>query len=310
MSFPTFPTRSRLARLHALLAAVSVLTVLAASPSELRPLFGTGGASSAAVAAAVNAAAASAQQAQEAAQRSMNSLTRATQTLQAMRGAQAAANAAAAGAGNVPNGLTPGGLMPVAGPVPAAADTTGLHTWQGASLPTQTTDASGQVGVMIHQTQSAAILSWQSFNVGSRTTLTFDQQGNANWIALNRVVDPNAAPSQILGQIKSDGTVLVINQNGIIFGAGAQINVGSLIASTLDVGSGVSGSVPNLTILSTAQRNQTFLSSGLNLAGEAFSPAESQTTLVSGSLATYRSPGSILIQNGAQITSADNGYIL
>ncbi len=130
----------------ALLASVSAtaLLMMAASGAQARPLFGGAGASSAAVAAAVNAAAASAQQAQEAAQRSMNSLTRATQALQAMRGAQAAANAAAAGAGNVPNGIVAGGLMPVSNPVPAAADTTGLHTWQGASLPTQTTDASGR----------------------------------------------------------------------------------------------------------------------------------------------------------------------
>ncbi len=167
---------------------------------------------------------------------------------------------------------------------------------------------------MIHQTQSAAILSWQSFNVGSRTTLTFDQQGNANWIALNRVVDPNAAPSQILGQIKADGTVLVINQNGIIFGAGAQINVGALIASTLDVGQTLGGTASSPVLLTMAQRNQTFLSSGLNFnptpATPTFAPAADQVTSISGSVVTYRSPGSILIQNGAQISSADNGYIL
>ncbi|MEI9923203.1 MAG: hypothetical protein WDN50_06370 [Bradyrhizobium sp.] len=56
------------------------------------------------------------------------------------------------------------------------------------SYPTQTVSASGQVNVNISQFQTNAILSWNSFNVGARTTLTFDQQGNTNWVALNRVV--------------------------------------------------------------------------------------------------------------------------
>ncbi|MGO4686317.1 two-partner secretion domain-containing protein, partial [Hyphomicrobium sp. 2TAF46] len=39
-------------------------------------------------------------------------------------------------------------------------------------------------------------------------------------------------PSQILGNLKADGSVYVINQNGIIFGGTSQVNVGALIAST------------------------------------------------------------------------------
>ncbi|PAM97067.1 hypothetical protein CJI59_36785, partial [Streptomyces sp. Alain-F2R5] len=70
----------------------------------------------------------------------------------------------------------------------------------------------------------------QTFNVGSQTTLNFNQQAS-NWTALNRV-GGNLVPSQILGRINAPGQVLVINQNGIIFGGASQINVGSLIAST------------------------------------------------------------------------------
>src|SRR5262249_30997215 len=83
-------------------------------------------------------------------------------------------------------------------------------------------------------TAAQAILSWTTFNVGAQTTLTFDQHGNANWVALNRVVG-NLGPSQILGNIKADGQVYVINQNGIIFGGASQINVGALIASSANV---------------------------------------------------------------------------
>jgi filamentous hemagglutinin family protein len=79
-----------------------------------------------------------------------------------------------------------------------------------------------------------AILNWTTFNVGAQTTLNFNQQGNANWVALNRV-SASTAPSQILGNINAVGQVYVINQNGIIFGGNSQINVGSLIASSANI---------------------------------------------------------------------------
>ena len=78
-------------------------------------------------------------------------------------------------------------------------------------------------------------------------------------MALNRVVGNSTAPSQILGNIKSDGTVLVINQNGIIFGGSAQINVGSLIATSLDVGAQPQQGAAD----SIQARNKTFLQEGL-----------------------------------------------
>ena len=123
---------------------------------------------------------------------------------------------------DVPDGLAPGGLVPVPDPVPAADDTTGVHTWEGADQPTQTTGTDGKVDVTVHQTQSRAILSWETFNVGKNTDLTFDQSLNgvdqSSWVVLNRVVgqldpltgrrDPNAmpAPSEILGSIHAPGT--------------------------------------------------------------------------------------------------------
>ncbi|WP_456636739.1 filamentous haemagglutinin family protein [Bradyrhizobium sp. USDA 10063] len=174
----------------------------------------------------INDAVSNAQRAAQTAQQVKQSLGRAAQALQAMQSLQNAARAAAQGvphsAGlniNVPNGLTPGGLMP-----DLAAG------WSGANAPAQSV-AGGQTNVNIDQTRQQAILNWRTFNVGSRTTLTFDQHGNANWVALNRV-DAGTGPSQILGNIKADGQVYVINQSGIIFGGGSQINVGALIAST------------------------------------------------------------------------------
>ena len=74
----------------------------------------------------------------------------------------------------------------------------------------------------IEQTQSRAIPNWDSFNVGRNTTLQFKQ--NASDAALNRVVGASAKPSEIHGAIKADGTVLVVNQNGVIFTGTSQVN--------------------------------------------------------------------------------------
>src|SRR5262249_44705661 len=82
-------------------------------------------------------------------------------------------------------------------------------------------------------------LTWDKFNVGRETDLYFNQTAGgadaANWTALNRVTDPSSKPSQILGTIRAEGQVYVINQNGIIFGGGSQVKVGALVASSLSL---------------------------------------------------------------------------
>ncbi|WP_084806609.1 filamentous hemagglutinin N-terminal domain-containing protein [Bradyrhizobium sp. NAS80.1] len=222
---PTIATR------RTLLAGTSLLALVLGMPSAHAISVGSGtSATTGATTIASDAARAAAQQAQEAAQKAQQSLSRATQALQSMQAVQAAARAAAQARQTstmlpgvaVPNGLTPGGLVPnpVAG-------------WSGANAPTQAVGANGQTNVNIQQTAPQAILNWQTFNVGAKTTVNFNQQASS-WTALNRVTG-NLGPSQILGNINAIGQVLVINQNGIIFGGGSQINVGSLIASTANI---------------------------------------------------------------------------
>ncbi len=52
-------------------------------------------------------------------------------------------------------------------------------------------------------------------------------------IALNRVIGTD--PSVILGHLQSNGRIFLLNPNGILFGAGAQIDVGGLLATTLQI---------------------------------------------------------------------------
>ena len=86
--------------------------------------------------------------------------------------------------------------------------------------------------VVINQLSQKLALDWQSFNLGQDATVRFNQPGTSA-VALNRILDQN--PSQIFGQISSNGQVFLINTHGIIFGTTAQVNVGGLVASTLDL---------------------------------------------------------------------------
>ncbi len=84
----------------------------------------------------------------------------------------------------------------------------------------------------IHNSPNA-IINWQNFNIQKNETTRFIQQ-NSQSTVLNRVIGQN--PSQILGQLSSNGRVLVMNPNGIVFGANAIVDTQGFIASTLNLG--------------------------------------------------------------------------
>lgn len=130
--------------------------------------------------------------------------------------------------------------VPVLPTVPANALPNPAAAWVLKGQGTWTVN--GNAGV-VNQATQRAIYQWQNYNIGKDASVTyqFNQAGSS---ALNRVVGGD--PTQILGQLSSTvpgangtrvtgGTVLLINPNGILFGAGAQVNTGGLIASTLNV---------------------------------------------------------------------------
>ncbi|RYD39394.1 MAG: filamentous hemagglutinin N-terminal domain-containing protein, partial [Verrucomicrobiaceae bacterium] len=128
----------------------------------------------------------------------------------------------------VPTGIAIGGLNPTADPT----------KWTGAKNPVQVVK-NGKTTVTIKQTTQQALLEWQTMNVGKKTTLNFDQsKGGADsgkWIAFNQIKDTSGNPTQILGNIKADGQVYLINTNGIIFGGSSQVNAKALTASSLPI---------------------------------------------------------------------------
>ncbi|WP_426701625.1 YDG domain-containing protein [Rhodanobacter sp. Col0626] len=106
-----------------------------------------------------------------------------------------------------------------------------------ADLPTGGTVSAGSgrisqsgAGMTIAQQSQNLAINWQSFDIGRDASVTFVQP-NSSAIALNRVLGTNG--TQILGQLKANGQVWVLNPNGVLFGSGAQVSVGGLVASTL-----------------------------------------------------------------------------
>ena len=84
----------------------------------------------------------------------------------------------------------------------------------------------------IQQASEDLSLNWQNFNIGSQQTVDFVQP-NAAAIAVNRVL--GSTGSVILGHLDANGQVYLINPNGVLFGKGAEVNVGGLVASTLNL---------------------------------------------------------------------------
>lgn len=84
----------------------------------------------------------------------------------------------------------------------------------------------------INQSSQRAAINWQSFNVGSQQTVDFAQP-SASAVALNRVTGPN--PSQIAGRITANGQVVIVNQSGLTFDKGSQINAAGLVVSAAGI---------------------------------------------------------------------------
>lgn len=210
--------------------------------------------------------------------------------------------------------------------VRAAKDPTGLNTWEGASAPVQTTDGSGKVTVTIDQSQSRALLSWRNFDVSANTSLVFNQKQNGvaqkSWSVVNRVVDAKD-PSVILGSIKADGTVLILNGAGVLFGPNSQVNLHSLVASSLELGNFASGVTAvgqrQFFVASTIKdRNTAYLQNGLLLSGvSSYKPQFLSALLPSGvydvtsSLPRPSTPeGDVMVYGGAQITADSGGMVV
>ena len=106
------------------------------------------------------------------------------------------------------------------------------------ALPTGPDIIHGNVGIstagnaMTITNSAGAIINWQGFSIGNGELTRFVQPNAASSV-LNRVVGVD--PSAILGTLQSNGKVMLINPNGILFGPNSRVDVNGLIASTLNI---------------------------------------------------------------------------
>ena len=83
----------------------------------------------------------------------------------------------------------------------------------------------------INQTTSVLKASWHSFNIGSNETVNLNQDIGAK--AMFIVTGPDA--SSIAGKFNVSNFLLFINPNGVYFAKGSEVNVGSIVVSTLQM---------------------------------------------------------------------------
>jgi len=184
----------------------------------------------------------------------------------------------------------------------------------------------------IQQTSQRLALDWTQLSTAAGEALNFNQP-NAQAIALNRIT--GSSPSTFLGSLTANGQVFILNPNGILFGAGSQVNVGGIVASTLGMnptdfmnGSNTftkttgTGSVVNqgsmtaaqggyLALLAPEVRNEGVMTASL---GTALLAAGNKVTLNlnNGSLLSYSiDQGAInALAENKQLVKADGGQVL
>ena len=113
----------------------------------------------------------------------------------------------------------------------AALLSLGVNHVFGASLAANALPTGGQVAagqatisqsgntLNVNQSSQRAVINWNTFNVGANSTVNFNQP-NASSSTLNRI--NGASQSMINGAVNSNGQVIFINPNGVIFGKGAE----------------------------------------------------------------------------------------
>ncbi|MEI7671745.1 MAG: filamentous hemagglutinin N-terminal domain-containing protein, partial [Deltaproteobacteria bacterium] len=108
------------------------------------------------------------------------------------------------------------------------------------ALPSGGQVAAGQVVISaptsqqmnIKQGTNQAIINWNSFGIGKGEAVKITQPTSQSTL-LNRVLGNN--PSNIFGSLTANAQVFLVNPSGVLFAPGASVNVGGLVASSLNI---------------------------------------------------------------------------
>jgi len=84
----------------------------------------------------------------------------------------------------------------------------------------------------IVQSTDRAAVDWRSFDIGRDHVVQFQQPASTS-VTLNRVTGPD--PSAIAGRIQANGQVAIVNQSGVVFLQGSQVDAAGLVVSTANM---------------------------------------------------------------------------
>ena len=129
-------------------------------------------------------------------------------------------------------GLVFGAVLAHAQPAPNARPAGGAVVAGSAAISRSASNT------RIDQSSQRAAIDWRSFDVGRQQSVTFAQP-SASAVALNRVTGPD--PSQIAGRIDANGQVVLVNQSGVNFYQGAQVNAAGVMVSAAGISNQNSG---------------------------------------------------------------------
>jgi filamentous hemagglutinin family protein len=194
------------------------------------------------------------------------------------------------------------------------------------ALPSGMQLVAGQAGVTqqgssmtVRQATQQAILHWQDFQIGADASLRFEQP-SASAVALNRVVGGEA--SAVFGKLTANGKVFLVNPQGVLFGAGAQVDAGGLVASSLDIsdrdflsgsyafaGSAAAGAVRNAGSIHAAGGVVALLAPAVSNSGSITAPGGSVALAAASAVGLdFRGDGmvSVRVERGALDALAEN----
>ena len=103
---------------------------------------------------------------------------------------------------------------------------------------------------VVRQALQNETFNWAQFNIGAGNSVEF-QQPSSRAVALNRIFQ--ADPSRIQGALRANGQVYLINQNGIVFGPGAKVDVNTLLASSIDLNPNIANLFEQIWLLNAVQ---------------------------------------------------------
>ena len=86
-------------------------------------------------------------------------------------------------------------------------------------------NSNNNLDMNISSTADNNVIKWGDFSIAKGETVAFDTKNYLNQVTGNKM-------SEIWGTLKGGGNIYLINPNGILFGAGSQVDVGTLYAST------------------------------------------------------------------------------